>query len=351
MPLLGIPISVKESIAVSGQIGLTGGLYSRRDFLVEEDASAVRHLKEAGAIIIGVTNVPEFLLWYDTNNHIFGRSRNPYDLTRISGGSSGGEGSLISGAGSLLGIGSDIGGIFYHLLFRCKFYFVYFFYKGSIRIPSFFCGIFGHKPTPGVVGIDGTYPYVGHPEREKFLSLGPMSRYACDLKPVLKVIAGEKAPIFRLDEPVDLSQSKFYFLLDDNDPLKTKVSPDVKDAIQRARNYLSSSCGFECYDAQLPLLRYSFWMWLCAMSDMDAPKLSYELTERKGHLNGWKELSKAMIGKSHFRKITCLNVILENMLYKEDTRDHQTFRNFIEKGKVLREQLEHLLGRYLLLFC
>lgn len=200
------------------------------------------------------------------------------------------------------------------------------------------------------MGIDGTYPNVGHPEREKFLSVGPMSRYACDLKLILKVIAGVEAPRFRLDEPVDLSQSKFYFLLDDNDPLKTKVSPDVKDAIQRARTFMTNSCGFECYDAQLPLLRYSFWMWLCAMSDMDAPKLAFELTERKGHLNGWKELSKAMIGQSHFRKITCLNVILENMLYKENTRDHQTFRSFIEKGKNLREQLETLLGNWFWLF-
>lgn len=96
LPLLGIPFSIKESIATRGQ-PCSAGLVSRKDVRMEEDAPSVARLREAGAIVFGVTNVPEFLLWWDTNNRLYGRTNNPYDLSRIAGGSSGGEASLISG--------------------------------------------------------------------------------------------------------------------------------------------------------------------------------------------------------------------------------------------------------------
>lgn len=88
-------------------------------------------MKNAGAILLAVTNVPEVCMWWESSNTIYGRVSNPYDTRRTAGGSSGGEGALISACGSVIGLASDIG--------------------GSIRMPSFFNGVFGFKPTPGNV--------------------------------------------------------------------------------------------------------------------------------------------------------------------------------------------------------
>ena len=276
----------------------------------------------------GVTNVPEFLLWWDTNNRLYGRTNNPYDLSRISGGSSGGEAALISSGGSLIGLGSDIG--------------------GSIRIPSFFCGVFGHKPSSNMTSIEGTFPYCGHPEREKYLVFGPICRYAEDLRLVLNQILNEPS-LLKLNAPVDLHKSKFYFMTTDNDPFKTKVSEDVVSAINSTREFLTKE-GFECETADLPLFRESFLMWLAALADVDSPKLACEVTERKGELNGWKELIKSLLIGSNFRKITCMNVILENMVYSENTRNWKIFRKIVQDCHILKDQLESLLGNVLIIF-
>lgn len=224
-----------------------------------------------------------------------------------------------------MGLGSDIG--------------------GSIRIPSFFCGIFGHKPSSNIVDTQGSYPYCGHPEREKFLVLGPIARYVVDLRLILKQIIID-APLLRtlkLDEPVDLRKSKFYFLTTDGDPMKTKVSDEVVDAINRSREYLKNY-GCATFDAELPLLRNSFYMWLTALADMDSPKLAVEVMERKGELNGWKELLKSLLIGSKYRKITCMNVILENMVYSQETRNWKLFRKAVDQCETLKKQLESLLG-------
>ena len=134
LPLLGVPFTVKDSISIKG-LSLTAGLYARKGVVAEEDAAVVLNLRKAGAIPIAVTNVPEFLLWWDSCNNIYGRTNNPYDKSRIAGGSSGGEAALIAAAGTVCGMGTDIG--------------------GSIRIPAFCCGVFGHKPTPFIIPING----------------------------------------------------------------------------------------------------------------------------------------------------------------------------------------------------
>lgn len=273
-------------------------------------------------VVLGVTNIPEFLLWWDTNNRLYGRTNNPYDLSRISGGSSGGEGALISAGGSLVGLGSDIG--------------------GSIRIPSFFCGIFGHKPSSNLITADGHFPYCGHPEREKYMVIGPMCRYAVDMKLIFKQIVNDQT-ILKLDEPVDLRQTKFYFLTSDNDPFKTSPSNDVINGIKSVRNFLTEE-GYTCIDIQLPLLRKSFFMWLTSIADVDSPKLGAEVVERNGELNGWLELVKSFTVGSKFRKITCMNVILENMVHRKDTRDWKVFRDLIDNCQNLKRQLESILG-------
>ncbi|XP_023216842.1 uncharacterized protein LOC111619366 [Centruroides sculpturatus] len=179
-PYLGVPFTTKESMSVQGMLN-TAGLYSSKGRRASKDSDTVVLMKKAGGIPLAVTNVPELTMWWETYNNVYGKSRNPYDPRRIVGGSSGGEGALLGAGGSVIGIGSDVG--------------------GSIRIPSFVNGIFGLKPSKGIVSNIGQVPDNGH-LYDDFLSTGPMCRYATDLLPMLKVLADKNVSKLRLDRKV-----------------------------------------------------------------------------------------------------------------------------------------------------
>src|SRR5260370_29790931 len=132
--LHGVPVTVKDSFDMAGLPTLCGSKF-RLGHRASEDATSVARLRAAGALILGKTNCPEFLSNYETDNYITGRTNNPWDLERTSGGSSGGESAAISAFCSAGGIGSDGG--------------------GSVRIPAPFCGIAGLKPTPALVPAAG----------------------------------------------------------------------------------------------------------------------------------------------------------------------------------------------------
>ena len=166
--LHGVPISIKSSIAVAG-LKFECGSPTRRGIVASEDAVLVRRLKQAGAVVLGNTNVPEMLMAYETNNPLYGPTNSTWDLSRTPGGSSGGEAAAISAGLSAAGIGSDGG--------------------GSIRVPAHFSGICGLKPTPGRIPITGHWPESGGP----FALLGvvgPMARSVEDLEIIFRVIAG-----------------------------------------------------------------------------------------------------------------------------------------------------------------
>jgi fatty acid amide hydrolase 2 len=167
-PLLGVPCTVKEAVAVAGMPN-SAGIVARGDACAPASAPVAQRLLEAGAIVLGVTNTSEMCLWVESENRLYGRTRNPYDPARTAGGSSGGEGAAIGSGGSPIGLGSDIG--------------------GSIRIPAFCCGVFGHKPSRGLVPGTGSYPPVEDGTRGMFTH-GPLARRAEDLMPLLRVLAG-----------------------------------------------------------------------------------------------------------------------------------------------------------------
>ena len=168
-PLLGLPMTVKESHEVEG-LASTWGSPAFTGWTAEKDAVAVQRLKAAGAVILGKTNVPPFLADWQSTNPIYGRTRNPWDLSRSPGGSSGGSAAALAAGMTPLELGSDIG--------------------GSIRVPAAFCGVFGHKPSYGIVstrghappGLDGCPPPLA--------VVGPMARSAADLGLALDVLAG-----------------------------------------------------------------------------------------------------------------------------------------------------------------
>lgn len=202
-PFLGVPISTKDCIKVKGLLN-TSGLYYRKDLRSDDDAPVIKQMKDAGAIFFAITNTSEICMWWESANCVHGRTNNPYDTNRIVGGSSGGEGAIQASAASPFGIGSDIG--------------------GSIRMPAFFNGIFGHKPTRFVIDSDGQFPSPFSDEQRRMLSCGPMVRYAVDLKPMMKAMAKkEKLAALRLDEPVDVKKLKIYY--QENDLGAHLVSP------------------------------------------------------------------------------------------------------------------------------
>jgi amidase len=170
-PLLGIPITVKESFNVAG-LPTTWGFVPQKDFRPPEDALTITRVKEAGGVVLGKTNVPLGLGDWQSYNDIYGTTNNPYDLSRTPGGSSGGSSAALAAGYGPLSVGSDIG--------------------GSLRVPAFHCGVYAHKPTFGLVATRGHIPPPLAPvilDRDMSV-LGPMARGAADLALVLDVIAG-----------------------------------------------------------------------------------------------------------------------------------------------------------------
>jgi len=170
--LHGVPITVKEAIAVEG-MPWTSGSRLREGIVAERDAGAVRRLRRAGAIVIGMTNVPEFCFWYDTDNDLYGRTRNPHGPARSPGGSSGGEAAALALRLAPLGVGSDLG--------------------SSIRQPAAWTGIFGLKPSRDLVPPDGHAGFGLSFGIRAFMSLGPMARTVDDLDLALRAMASRPA--------------------------------------------------------------------------------------------------------------------------------------------------------------
>ena len=196
-PLEGIPLTVKSCLDVAGWPCPAGSLL-RKDYVPCANAPLVSRLEEAGAILLGNTNIPEFLMNYETNNLLTGKTCNPWNVAYSAGGSSGGEAAAIASGCSMGGVGSDGG--------------------GSIRTPAHFCGICGLKPTPGRIPVTGHFP----PGVGAFSWLGvvgPMARTVADLRALFQVIAGPdpgdalSAPVpVRSVAPADFRDSRIGIL-------------------------------------------------------------------------------------------------------------------------------------------
>ena len=170
-PLHGLPFTVKDTIETAG-LRSTSGSPVRAQFIPEHDAPAVARLLAAGAILLGKTNTAEMAMDYNTDNPVFGRATNPYDSSRTTGGSSGGEAVAIATCMSPGGLGSDL--------------------AGSVRIPAHFCGIAGLKPTMGQVPGGGQFPAAEGPYALGSV-IGPMARTVSDLRLFFDVLAGNQA--------------------------------------------------------------------------------------------------------------------------------------------------------------
>lgn len=221
-PLLGVPMTVKESNDVAG-LPTTWGMEAFKDLAIGADAVVVQRLKAAGAVILGKTNAPVALADWQTENPVYGRTLNPYDPTRSPGGSSGGAAVALATGMVPLEIGSDIG--------------------GSIRIPAHMCGVFGHKPTYGIVPTRG-HGFPGTDGVDAPLAVvGPMARSAGDLVLGMNVIAGPEEGVgFRLDLPPARHKSltEFRVLVLDTLP-GTAADAETRDIISNLADSLSEA--------------------------------------------------------------------------------------------------------------
>ena len=183
-PLHGLPITVKDAIETAG-IRSTGGAVELTDHVPADDAPVVARVKAAGAVVFGKTNLPRWSGDLQSHNELFGTTNNPWDTSRVPGGSSGGPAAAVACGFTSFEIGTDIG--------------------GSIRIPSHFCGTFGLKPSFGVVSQRGYLDGVGGGTTDADINVfGPMARSAADLDLLLDVMAGpdaDRAVGWRLELP------------------------------------------------------------------------------------------------------------------------------------------------------
>ncbi|XP_030376034.1 fatty-acid amide hydrolase 2 [Scaptodrosophila lebanonensis] len=321
-PFLGVPITTKDCIAVKGMLH-TSGLYSRRGMRANQDADAMALMRKAGAIPFALTNVSEVCMWWESNNTVHGRTRNAYDTHRIVGGSSGGEGCVQASAASAFGLGSDIG--------------------GSIRMPAFFNGIFGHKPSKLIVSNAGQFPTPFSVEQNSFLGLGPMSRFSEDLRPMLQIIAGEKASILHLDKPVELHTLKFYYQeTDGGGRLVSKVDRDIRAGLQRVVDHIRDKFGEEQVTRiQLPEFRQSAAIWFANMRDDSGHGFAYQLGDLRYEINTYMELLKWIFGASKHTLIGLITAIMDNLQCRYGSAK---YHHMVRKCDNLRENLKRLLG-------
>lgn len=320
-PYHGVPCTIKECFRFTGMPN-TSGLHRRKGITAREDAPTVRRLREAGAIPLGVTNVPELCMWMETNNTVYGRTNNPYDPRHIVGGSSGGEGAIIGAGASPFGLGSDIG--------------------GSIRMPAFFNGVFGHKATGALIPNAGQHP-VPRNESNLYLSSGPLCRRAEDLWPLIKILAGP-APEDRwcvektLGDPAAVDFSKIAIInVPDNSGIR--VSVDLQSVQKRAVEHFRRM-GCKVRNLRFHRMKDAFFMW-SSMLDASGEDAFATMMGDGTPIHRVGEFVKWIFGASDHTLpalVLALTEVFPKLTPKRSAR-------FIEEARILREELEETIGK------
>lgn len=268
-PLLGVPITVKEALDVEG-LPTTWGLPPLQSNVAARDAEAVRCLREAGAIILGKTNVPTALADAQTSNPLYGLTRNPWNFERTPGGSSGGSAAATAAGFSALEVGSDMG--------------------GSIRVPAAFCGVFGHKPSWGIVPDQG-HGLPGMIAPTDLGVIGPISRYADDLALALDVMAGPQpldTPGWQIALPRDatLSPEQLRVAIWTDDPI-APVSREIAGTLEALGKTLEQVGATVSYEARPEIdFQDNFHIQQYLMGALTGVGLSPEEFAQAQHLAG-----------------------------------------------------------------
>lgn len=293
-PMLGIPITVKESLAVTG-MEYTAGVVSRKGIIAEEDAPSIANMRRSGAIIIAKTNVPEILMSWECSNKVYGTTNNPHDLSRTAGGSSGGEAAIIAAAGSIGGLGTDIG--------------------GSNRFPAHFCGVYGTRPSPFLVPTDGHYPEVDEP-RKTMTSFGPLCRYAVDIPLFLKACMDpEKVGSMNFHmSSKELTGVKVYYQLEEyKTGMGYHVAPEIRQGIVNVATYLQHKFGCPTEKVQIPKMHYTMLTWAYKVKSAGSASVGQLLANMNGSVSVWWEMLKCIFWRSDHSFCTLWTAVWETI--------------------------------------
>jgi fatty acid amide hydrolase 2 len=307
----GVPFTVKEAFALEGMPN-TGGLVARKGSLAPKDAITVARLRKAGAIPLGVTNISELCMWMESNNRVYGRTNNAYDQRCIAGGSSGGEGAIVGAGGSPFGLGSDIG--------------------GSIRMPAFFNGVFGHKPTGGLVDNDGQYPTASGAAL-RYMTPGPLARRAEDLAPIVRALAGNDD----IGDPADVRVADLTVtVIEGNGSIA--VRDDLLASLHAAARALAAR-GARVRTARVSALSRSLEIWSSMVQAAGGPTFR-ELLGNGAPFSTARELVRWSLRRSpHTFPALALAVVeqIPEILAGQRSK-------FLELGKALSAEIQELLG-------
>jgi len=323
-PLHGVPCSVKEAMELTG-MPQCSGLLSRRHRKSTKDATVVQRLRKAGAIPLGVTNVSEVCMWMESANKVYGRSNNAYNTNHTVGGSSGGEGCIVSAAGAAFGVGSDIG--------------------GSIRMPCYFNGIFGHKPSAGLVPNTGQYPIAVN-QALRYMCTGPMCKRADDLWPLLKIMAGPDGvdtyqQHLELGDPshVDIKSLRILW----GDPcymLTFSASEEIQRAQRACVEHLGSLGAKDVQKIDMAEFKEGMDVWSSLMAAAGGPTFS-ELLGNGKPIRSSLELLKWIVDVGSEYTLPAIGLALLEALPRLMP---ERAKRSVENGDVLKARLEELLG-------
>ncbi|MCH9683457.1 MAG: amidase [Deltaproteobacteria bacterium] len=320
-PLLGLPYSTKEYIMAEG-MPLTAGVWSRRGQRADHDATTVARLRDAGAILVAITNVPEGGLWMETYNDVYGRTVNPWSVEHTAGGSSGGEGAIVAAGGVAFGLGADVG--------------------GSIRIPAAFCGTVGHKPTGRLVPNTGFWPPAGQGDLSAYLVCGPLTRRVEDVMPILRALAGPDGHdvVVRpwdLGEPddIDLRDVTVYPVPSNG---FVRVSEHYRRTIEETTEALRAR-GARIATLDAPRMKKAFPIWAAMMATGGGPPYAEVLGNGKS-FSAMRELLRLPLGRSRHTLPAVVIAAAEALT----ARLPGTVDSAVADGRALQAELEAVLG-------
>ncbi|XP_071875606.1 fatty-acid amide hydrolase 2-like isoform X2 [Bombus fervidus] len=317
MPLLGVPVTVKESFAVEGMSHMAG-VKKKSPQKATKNAVVVSMVRKAGAIVLLVSNTPELCLDWETSNRVTGTTRNPYDTNKVPGGSSGGEAALIGSAASIVGIASDV--------------------AGSARLPAMFCGIFGHRPTSGLVPTEGHKPYSHDESFTVYCTAGTMVRYADDLSLMMKIICQSEETRKKFEQKVCLKDMKFFYL-EDCCAVSDSIGKDVKQAMKKLRIHIETTYGLKVEKARLPAMKFNFNMALLMLL-VNLDDINDDI-KCVGSSRCLLEELKSICGMSR-NTFSAVTYAVIKWVYHKLPENYQ--RKMFAKKDELKKQFEELLG-------
>lgn len=305
-PLHGVPVTVKDSFDIAGKV-TTGGSRLRLGERATEDAVSVARLKRAGAVILGKTNLPEFLMNYESDNAIIGATRNPWNLERTAGGSSGGESAAIASFCSAGGIGSDGG--------------------GSIREPAHFCGIVGLKPTPGRCPGYGHWPPIGHPGGLLGVG-GPMARSAADVRELFRVLSGHDGrDAFSAPVELRVARTEGVRVTAMEQFHNVPVQKVMREAVRKASALLESmGLPVEPFDTQPLEQAPELWRFLFVELPAQMVFKMIEGREAECHWTGL-ELFNTVRGQAPPSSVRVIEVLMERDRLRSDVQQRMAAAN------------------------